>query len=300
MWLELQIFGFRALWSPYYMMFILGLVFLYFYLTGPGRKTEEGKASTPQQIMFLSGVTLLYIVKGSPVDLLSHIMFAAHMTQMALYYLLVPILIIKGVPLEVWRRIADRPIIRPVLKVLTRPLLALILFNGIFSMYHVPVVFDFAKSSEVVHALVSTTILFLAFCMWVSVFPPSKSMDRLSPILKIGFIFANGVLITPACALIIFSEVPLYDTYTQSGAWLEAMSLCVPTGILEGLPNSLSGPGFFTSMPIVEDQKLGGIIMKITQEIIFSAIMGYVFFSWFNKDERNIVDPIPETTYEHS
>ncbi|SIS38023.1 putative membrane protein [Salimicrobium flavidum] len=280
------------------MLFIAVLALIYFYLTGPGKKREEEKASGSQQLMFYTGLILLYIIKGSPIDLLSHIMFTAHMTQMALYYLLVPILIIKGVPFATWKRILDRPVIRPVLNFLTTPLLSLLLFNGLFSMYHVPVVFDFAKSNELIHAGISTLLLFLAFCMWVSVFPPSKQFDRLSPILKIGFIFANGVLITPACALIIFADTPLYATYTQSGAWMDALSLCVPAGVLEGLAGSLSGPEFFTPIPLVEDQQLGGIIMKVMQEIIFGAIIAYIFFNWFNKDERGMVDPVPEAAYE--
>ena len=36
-----------------------------------------------QIILFLSGMILLYIVKGSPVDLLGHILFSVHMVQMA-------------------------------------------------------------------------------------------------------------------------------------------------------------------------------------------------------------------------
>ncbi|AKG04673.1 cytochrome c oxidase assembly factor CtaG [Salimicrobium jeotgali] len=299
MWLELQIFGFRALWSPFYMIFVAVLALVYFYLTGPGRRNDKEKATGFQQITFFSGLVLLYIVKGSPIDLMAHIMFAAHMTQMALYYLVFPFLIINGVPGEVWRRIFDRPVIRPFLKFITKPLLSLLLFSGFFSMYHVPAVFDFAKSNEIVHAGFSTTILFFAFCMWVSVFPPTEGVDRLGPLLKIGIIFGSGVLLTPACALIIFSDAPLYATYTQSGAWMDALSLCVPTGVLEGLAGSLNGPEFFTSMPLLQDQQLGGIIMKIMQEVIFAAIIGHIFFSWFNK-ERNTIDPIPEVTMEQN
>ncbi|MFD2925393.1 cytochrome c oxidase assembly factor CtaG [Halobacillus naozhouensis] len=292
MWLELQIFGFRALWSPYYLLFVLVLSFLYFMITGPWRKQGETRPETRQQVMFYIGMALLYTIKGSPIDLLSHIMFTAHMIQMALYYLLFPILIIKGIPVWIWQKVFQIRGLKSVLSLLTRPLIALLLFNGVFSIYHMPQVFDYAKSSEWAHALISTGILFTAFCMWWAVYSPLEKTDRLSPILKIGYIFANGVLITPACGLIIFAGAPIYETYSQAGAWLQAMSLCVPTDVLAGISNQLSGPAFFTPMPVLHDQQLGGIVMKVSQEIIFGFIIAQIFFSWFNR-ERDTIDPLP-------
>ncbi|MBH0229016.1 cytochrome c oxidase assembly factor CtaG [Halobacillus yeomjeoni] len=293
MWLELQIFGFRALWSPVYLLFVVMLAALYYYITGPRRKAGESYPTILQQLSFYSGLVLLYIIKGSPVDLLGHIMFTAHMTQMALYYLLFPILIIKGIPEWMWRNLYDTKVVKSALRFFTKPLLSLLLFNGLFSLYHMPAIFDFAKSSEWAHAIITTIILITAFGMWLSVFPPLKEMDRLSPILKIGFIFANGVLITPACGLIIFAGSPLYDTYSQSGAWIQALSLCVPESVLSDLANNLSGPNYFMPIPMIEDQQLGGIIMKITQEIIFGSVIAYIFFSWFNR-ERETIDPLPD------
>ncbi|UOQ46494.1 cytochrome c oxidase assembly factor CtaG [Halobacillus salinarum] len=292
MWLELHMFGFRALWSPYYLLFVAVLCSLYYYLTGPGRKSGEEKPEVHQQIMFYSGMALLYIIKGSPIDLIGHILFSAHMTQMALYYLLFPILIVKGVPRWIWEKVFYLKGLNKVLHVLTKPLIALILFNGLFSLYHMPDVFDFTKSNWMAHAVIGTIILFTAFCMWWSIFSPLEEMDTLSPLLKIGFIFANGVLITPACGLIIFASHPLYETYASSGSWVQAMSLCVPADVLNSLPSSLSGPGFFTNLPLIEDQQLGGVIMKISQEIIFGVVIAYIFFSWFNR-EKDTIDPLP-------
>lgn len=292
MWLELQIFGGRALWSPLYALFIVLLAAFYIYITQRKRPAGEESPTTKQQVFFYSGLILLYIIKGSPVDLLGHIMFTAHMTQMALYYLLFPIFIIKGLPSWVWQRVFHVKGLSGALHLITKPLISLLLFNGLFSLYHMPVIFDFAKSDEISHAVISTVILVTAFAMWLSVFPPLEELDRISPLMKIGFIFANGVLITPACGLIIFAGSPLYATYSDAGAWIQALSLCVPAGVLSDLATSLNGPSYFTSMPLTEDQQLGGIIMKVTQEAIFGAAIAYVFFGWF-KREGDTVDPLP-------
>lgn len=297
MWLELQIFGFRGLWSPYYMLFVLALGIAYYLITVTFRNKKESVPSGIQFLYFYTGLLLLYVVKGSPVDLLSHIMFTSHMLQMALYYLVFPILIIKGVPIWIWRKIFNFPVLDKVLAILTKPLIALLLFNGLFSMYHIPSIFDFTKANGLSHTIITTIILVTAFLMWWPIFTPLKEMDKLSPLLKIGYIFANGVLITPACGLIIFSQESLYATYSESTGWIQALSLCVPIDVLNGL--SLTGPEMFSPLPIIEDQQLGGILMKITQEIVYGMVLSSVFFPWFRKGSGK-VDPLPVTRPNNS
>lgn len=297
MWLELQIFGFRALWSPYYMIFVLALTLVYFLLTGPYRHKfgVDERPTGKQQFFFYLAMVLLYIIKGSPIDLLTHIMLTAHMIQMAIYYLIFPILVIKGIPAWIWRKIVKVPVIRAVFSLVTKPIISLLLFNTLFSLYHIPDVFDFAKSSPIVHAIVSTVILIAAFIVWWPMVTPLSEYDTLPPLLKIGYIFANGVLITPACVLIIFADVPLFATYSESGAWIQALSLCVPPDILSGLSGGLTGPEMFSPMSTLEDQQLGGIIMKLMQEITYGFLLARIFFSWFTRESME-VDPLPEPT----
>ncbi|MDX8044902.1 cytochrome c oxidase assembly factor CtaG [Gracilibacillus sp. S3-1-1] len=288
MFQDIQIFGFRALWSPYFMLFIVGLAVAYYFLFI--NRKDEKKADNKQILYFYSGILLLYIIKGAPVDLLSHIMFTAHMVQMALYYLLFPILIIKGIPVWVWEKVFNMPVVGAILRILTKPLVALLLFNGLFSMYHIPVVFDYAKANEIAHTSITLTILVAAFIVWWPIFSPIKELDKMPPLLKLGYIIANGILITPACALIIFATGTIYSTYSASGPWMQAMALCVPSDVLSSL--SLSGPEMFSPLSILEDQQLGGIVMKITQEIIYGAILARIFFPWF-RSGADTVDPLP-------
>ncbi|MFD2043984.1 cytochrome c oxidase assembly factor CtaG [Ornithinibacillus salinisoli] len=295
MWLELQIFGFRALWSPYFFLFVIGLGILYFLVTGPLRHKFYAGAesvSVKQQVFFYTGLVLLYAVKGSPVDLLTHIMLTAHMMQMAIYLIVFPILIIKGIPTWLWEKVLLKPLIRPVMRLLTLPLISILLFNTLFSLYHIPAVFNFAKSSLVAHTSISIILLVAAFIVWFPVISPLKEFDRMKPLGKIFYIFGNSVLITPACVLIIFSNVPLYEAYSAGGAWLQAMSLCVPADILNGLAFEISGPEMFSTMSALEDQQLGGIIMKIMQEITYGVILARVFYGWFNPESHKI-DPLP-------
>ncbi|MDY0396272.1 cytochrome c oxidase assembly factor CtaG [Virgibacillus halophilus] len=296
MWLELQIFGFRALWSPYFFVYIIALAAVYYIVTGPLRSKfgkENEAPSGKQQAAFYTGMFLLYMVKGSPVDLLSHIMLTFHMIQMAIFYLVFPILMIYGLPVWLWKKIIYRPFIYPFVKFMTKPLISLLVFNTLFSLYHLPAVFDFSKTSQAAHTSIGLILLVAAFIMWFPVTTPIKEFNRLSPLLKIFYIFANGVLITPACVLIIFASNPLFDAYSASGAWLQSMSLCVPGNVLDGISMQISGPEMFSPMGVMEDQQLGGIIMKIMQEGTYLVILAKVFFQWFNRESLK-VDPLPE------
>lgn len=299
MWLDLQIFGFRALWSPYFLTYILVIALAYYLITGPYRHKfgEYEKTSTKQKTYFYFGLLLLYIVKGSPVDLLSHIMLSAHMAQLAVYFLVFPIFIIKGIPTWIWKKVIELPIIKPLFTFFTNPIIALISFNLLFSVYHMPVIFNFSKSSQFVHSSISVIILFTAFMMWFVLIAPVKKYDKVPPLVKMGYIFANALLITPACVLIIFAPNPLFAAYSSEGAWIQAMSLCVPGDVLQGLVPDLSGAEMFSPMSTIEDQQLGGIIMQTLITIIYGTMLGRVFFNWFNKESHEI-DPIPTTSHE--
>ncbi|KZZ82981.1 cytochrome c oxidase assembly factor CtaG [Bacillus sp. SJS] len=289
---NLALFGFEALWSPYYLAILGILAALYFSAVRHRNKwfkySEE--VSWQQKASFYGGLALLYILKGSPLDLLGHILFSVHMTQMALVYLVVTPLLIIGIPGWIWNVILLRSPVRQIFMFLTQPILALILFNGIFSLYHTPLVFDIVKTNPVYHAAATSLIFLTSICMWWPVFRKRGNSDEMSSLMKIGYIFANGVLLTPACALIIFAKDPLYAAYSDPASWMNAMALCVPGNMLSGL--NLSGPEVFTSMPLTEDQQLGGILMKIIQEAVYGTILGYIFFKWVRiereKDNREL------------
>lgn len=298
MWLDIQIFGFRALWSPYFFLFLLGLALIYYLVTGPFRSKFGGDSwpTAKQQLSFYAALSLLYIIKGAPVDVMSHITLTAHMLQMAMYYLVFPVLVIKGIPVWLWKKFINMPKVKPVVKVLTSPLIAMVLFNGLFSLYHFPAIFDFSKTSEMAHATIGLIILVAAFAVWWPLMTPLKEFDTMRPPLKIGYILGNIVMLSPACALIIFSDTPLFAAYSQDGAFLQALALCVPGGVLDGLQTSISGPEMFTSMSTMEDQQLGGIAMQSVQEIMYGIALGKVFFNWSNEESYKI-DPLPANPY---
>lgn len=285
--MSLSIFGFQALWSPYLIGVLVFITGLYFLVTTKWRK--DFKVSEPlkkgEAIYFLLAMVTIYIIKGSPLDLMAHIMFTVHMVQMALLLLLVPIFIIKGIPWWLWKVAIEAPVVKPLFRVLTLPVVAILVFIGLFSFYHLPSVLDYIKLNEILHGTYTFVLFLSAILMYWPLMQTMPDRQQMKPLYKLGYIIGNAVLITPACALIIFAPAAMYATYTNGEAWLKAMELCVPAATLSGL--SLSGPELFTDMKPAADQQLGGVIMKILQEIIFGVLLATIFTRWYRSEQKD-------------
>lgn len=284
--MSLEIFGFRALWSPYFFTFVLLVLAGYYLVTVKYRtKFKNSEPLTRRQgIYFTIGMAVLYVVKGSPLDLMGHLMFYAHMIQMAVLYLVIPAFVILGIPQWIWRAVINYKGIKPLFRFFTKPLIALILFNGVFSIYHIPDVFDIVKTAMLPHAAYTIMLFFLAVFMWWPIINELPEEATLSGLKKVGYIFADGVLLTPACALIIFADTPMYATFSDPNAWAQALQLCVPSSTLASL--NLSGPEMFNSMSLINDQQLGGVAMKIIQEIVYGIVLAQIFFAWYKKEQE--------------
>ncbi|CEG26693.1 cytochrome c oxidase assembly factor CtaG [Bacillus sp. B-jedd] len=291
--LTLDIFGFKALWSPYFFTSLALLTALYFILTIRLKDRFEGSVplQARQIVYFTTSMVLLYIIKGSPLDLMGHITFYAHMIQMASLYLIVVPLFIMGIPPWLWRAAIKIPAIGKIFNFMTKPLIALLVFNGMFSLYHVPLIFDAVKQSMLLHAAFTAGIFFFALFMWWPIVTELPEHQTLTGLKKLGYIFADGILITPACALIIFTNDPLYATFSDPSLWAKSMELCVSPSLLAGL--DLSGPEMFSTLSLLEDQRLGGVLMKIIQEVVYAVFLAKVFFEWYRQEQSGI-DPEPE------
>lgn len=292
--MPLSIFGLRALWSPYYALSLLAIVILYFLVTVKWRHKFEGSTELKRKeaVFFLIGIVLLYILKGSPVDLLGHILFTVHMVQMAFLLLIVAPIFILGIPNWIWAKLFSVKIIDKIFRFFTKPLIALLMFGLSFSAYHYPMILDEVKLSLIGHALFTTVVFMSAIFYWWPVVNTLEGQPKVHGLKKIGYVILSAILITPACTLIIFASTPVYATYVDGDAWLQAMALCVPADMLAGLSGlGISGPEMFSSMTPLYDQQLGGILMKVSQEVIYVFVLGKIFYAWAS-DERKNADEI--------
>lgn len=300
--MPLSIFGFRALWSPYYATALLLVVVLYFLITGKWRhKFQNSKPLTnKERNYFLLGMLLLYILKGSPIDLMGHLLFTVHMTQMAFLLLLTVPLLVMGIPNWIWEHLFKYKPIDALFRFFTKPLVAVFAFGLIFSAYHYPIIFDTVKLNIFLHASMTTILFMSAVFFWWPVVNTLEGQPQLHGLRKIGYVVLSAILITPACTLIIFGETPVYATYTDGEAWLQAMALCVPADLLSGLSGlGMSGPEVFYSISALYDQQLGGILMKVSQEVIYVVVIGKIFFKWASEERQNADEITQQELLKH-
>ncbi|MDF9843393.1 MULTISPECIES: cytochrome c oxidase assembly factor CtaG [unclassified Paenibacillus] len=282
--LGLQYFSFADLWSPLLLAATLLLAAGYLVLIGPLAQRFPGSAEVPlrQRALFLGGLLVLYLAQGGPVSLLGHILFSFHMVSMALSYLIAVPLMMLGIPEWCWRALMRvNPLRR--LSFLAHPVVAALLFNGLFSLYHIPVIHDYVMLHFTVHRLYYAVLFLTSALMWWTLINPLPEHRRAGGPVKIGFIFLNMVLLTPACGLIIFASSPLYATYSDPAVWARAMGYCV-SGDPAALLQAFGGPGFFGGLSPKVDQQVGGIVMKFIQEFIFASMLAYVFYHWYKKE----------------
>ncbi|OUM94694.1 MAG: cytochrome c oxidase assembly factor CtaG [Thermobacillus sp. ZCTH02-B1] len=282
---DLSYFSFEELWSPFFFFGVALAAIGYLYWTGPWRENHlpgEPPVGASRRTLALSGFALFYLAQGGPLELLGHLNFMFHMINMSLSYLIVPPLVLLGTPAFIWRSLFGAAFWRK-FRWLTSPILSLLLFNGLFSFYHVPAVHDYIMTNYVIHALYYAILLIAAFLMWWHVVGPVPEWNRLSELRKMGYIFANGLLLTPACALIIFAGEPLYRVYTDPAIWADALGYCIG-GNAAAVLELAGGPSAFTVLGPFEDQQTGGIIMKLVQEVMYGSILAYVFYQWFRKE----------------
>jgi putative membrane protein len=255
---------FAALWSPGLILVILIIGWLYAMAVNRWRSqfTESSPVGIGQQLLFYTGLLLFYIAEGSPLHYYGHhYSFSAHMLQQSISYLVMPPLLLLGLPGWIVRPALRIRFFDVLMKIFASPLISLFMFNLIFSLYHIPIIMDFLMANPVYHDVYKVIFMLAAFQMWFPVFCPLPEYNRINELRKMAYIFVNGILLTPACALIIFASEPLYASY-------------------RGVPEQ------FLLMPLLHDQQMGGVVMKIIQEIVYGIALGYTFFRWYRKERK--------------
>jgi putative membrane protein len=256
--------GFFGMWSPDIFLIAVLIAAFYLALVGPWRSRFAGAepVSTGRKASFLLGVGFFYIAQGSPLNYYGHhFLFSAHMVQQSFLYLVVPPLLLIGTPEWLLRSVFRSQRSRKWLAVFTNPIMGALAFNLLFSFYHLPFIFDEVAVNSTAMSAYHLVLMLAAFIMWWPIVSPLSDQAPLSDLRKIAYIFANSVLITPACALIIFSDSLLYETYSN---------------VAQLIPGHTA----------FDDQRLGGILMKLIQEGVYGSVLAYIFYNWYTKERE--------------
>lgn len=266
---------FIQMWSPGFLLFIIVLGVLYTLAVGRWRKVfaESDPVTLKQKLWFWSGLVLWYAADGSPIAYYGqHYLFSVHMFQQSILYLIMPPMFLLGTPGWLLRAGLKGKGAKRLMRWMSTPMFSLIFFNFIFSMYHIPLVMDWLMANPNILAVYKAIFLLAAFQAWFPIFCPLPEYNTMSELKKMAYIFLNGILLTPACALIIFAKEPLYHMYASVSIQ-------------------------FWALPMIDDQQLGGVIMKIVQEIVYGIALAYVFFRWYRRERREEEEDLTSNVY---
>lgn len=235
------------------------------YLLGVGPLRERYRLADkvePRQVAtFTAGVLAIFVALVSPIHVLSDkYLFSVHMVQHVLLMLVAPPLLLLGTP--DW---LVRPLLRPnwsfrLARFLTHPVIAFAAVNIIFSMWHIPVLYNLSVEHHLIH--VGQHLLFIgtSLMMWWPILSLMPELPRISYPLQMVYLFLLSVAQLILFAPITFSRQPIYEWYVNA-------------------------PRVLNISPLV-DQQLGGIIMKMAGGVLFMTLLIVFFFRWFGREEQ--------------
>ena len=242
-------------------VFFLEVVYL--LSVGPLRTRFPGSSDVPTRriVLFTVGLWSIFFALYSPLDPLSdYYLFSAHMIQHLFLVLVGPPLMLLGTPGWMLRPVLQVPGVYKAARVLTFPVLAALLFNIVFAIWHVPAVYEAGLNSITVHIIQHLTFIATGVIMWWPVLSPLKELPRLPYGAQVLYMFILSIPPAIVGALITFADGTLYETYAQAPEiW-----------------------GISTAA----DQQIGGVIMKLPGFLIFVTAAGIIFFNWAAKEEE--------------
>ncbi|NDI36149.1 cytochrome c oxidase assembly protein [Chengkuizengella sediminis] len=248
-------------WNKQLFVFITLLSTVYWLLTGLLIERGRTKIQSKHRLYFLIGLFLFYICWGSPLYGFAHLMFSVHMLQMSLLYFLVTPLLLSGIQIHQFYFPKRFQTIVKVRSVIMSPIVSLILFNGLFIVYHIPVVMDTIMMNKWLYYSFHILLAYASFCVWKSIVG-SFSQKKLTDLNRRHYVMANTLVLLPVCLLLFFSTLP-YRTFTEVTTQFNMLQICfgqnVDLSVLIGM----------NMMPTDVDQKLGGAIMLLVHKMSF-------------------------------
>jgi putative membrane protein len=229
------------------------------YLLGIGPLRKRFRLGPPpgwkQIASYLSGVFFLFIALEGPVHELSdHYLFSAHMVQHMLLIYAAPPLMLLGTPAWLLRPLLKLPGVLPVGRALTNPFVALLTFNVVFSVYHIPLYYNAIVADHRLHVAAHIVFIALAVHTWWPLLSPLPELPRLSYPLRMLYVFAQTLPGFLVGSFITNSRTILYPFYSEA-------------------------PRVWGLSP-QDDQQLGGLIMWVVGGFYLLLIYSAIFFAW--------------------
>ncbi|HUH08721.1 MAG TPA: cytochrome c oxidase assembly protein [Egibacteraceae bacterium] len=226
---------------------------------GPTSAPGRPPATLRQRIYFFLGVAALWSASDWPLGALANQLFSAHMAQHLLFAFVGAPLLILGTPAWLLRRLLRPQPVQRIWALLTRPIVALVVFNLWVAGYHWPALVNLSVANDLFHFAVHVVWVVAALIMWWPVLSPLPELPHLSYPARMLYLFGQSLLPTVPFAFLTFGESILYQTYAAS-------------------------PGLL-GVGAIQDQQIAGLLMKLGGGLLLWSAIAALFFRWHHEEE---------------
>jgi len=237
------------------------------YLVAQHRRRGPNPDRARRTAAWLAGSAILWVASDWPLGLLgASYLASAHMVQYMLYTLAAAPLLLLGTPEWMARRVLSRLRLYRLVRRLSHPLVAALVFNLLLVLTHSPFVVDRFRASELGSFGMDVVWLLSGLVLWLPIVAPLPELRQSSRPVKMAYLFlAAGVVPAIPGGFLTFASYPLYATY----------ELAPRVG---GIPADV-------------DQQMAGLIMKLGGiPIVWGVILGQMVL-WAN--EAGVGKPPP-------
>ena len=269
---EPSIWSFLVDWSFQPLLQVPLLLTAILYLGGARRVAREHPASpVPRRrvVAFIAGLAAIEIALQSGIEAYDTTLFSVHMIQHVLLTLVAAPLLVLGAPVTLLLRVAGhdqrRRYVLPVLhgrivRLLTHPVVAWLLFSAVMWGTHFSPLFDASLEDPLVHDLEHLLYLSSALLFWWPAIGSDPAPWRMAHPARILYLFLQMPQNTFLALAIFSAGAPLYPHYaTVARTW---------------------GPS------VLADQQGAGAIMWVAGDLVFLAAMLGVVLAWMQDEER--------------
>ncbi|GJM16172.1 MAG: hypothetical protein DHS20C13_14990 [Thermodesulfobacteriota bacterium] len=250
-------------WNMEPWVLVSALLLLVAYGLGTGFKFTKLSA------LFISGIILYVLALVSPLDYLGRTyLFSAHMIQHILLLLVVPLLLLLGIPKALAEKALKIEPIGYVMKVLGNPIVAWFLGVGAMWVWHLPSLHDSVLASDNLYIAQQISFVLIGTIFWWPVFAPVET-KRLSPLVSTLYLASACLGCTILGMLITFAGAGLYAAYLNPVDTIGILplirgELCLTPGV---------------------DQQIGGLTMWVPGCLIYLAASMVTIARWYGAEE---------------
>jgi putative membrane protein len=225
---------------------LIALVYVPYHVRARALAAERRPVPGWRQACFIAGLVLLEIAVSPPVDTLSDQLLVAHMAEHLLIGDLAALLLVLGLTGPLIAPLLRNPVVAR-LRVLTHPVVALVVWAVNFYAWHSPYLYQQALRHPPLHALEHATFLAFGMAVWMALLGPLPKPSWFGNWARLAFIIAVRLVGTVLANILIFGGTVFYPYYLPGDAlWhISPMADQVAAGGLMMVEESLLTIGLF-------------------------------------------------------